>query len=312
MRLNPRMQRVLSLRFGLEGNTADARGSGGGARHHARARPPARVACAPRVAGSRARPRALPPLLAGTTGDVDRRFVDCHSHVVPSGDDGASTIQDGLALCRSAADHGTAVLFATPHVWPYFTLSAEREASIRAAFDRMRPYGHARAAARLRADARSCAARRGPAPLRARGNRLRADGSAVLGPAGRAVRARGACRSSGSATGDRASGAHGGRASGSEGRRGPRRPRLGAPGERHVAARSPRPGAGGVGWSLLEDGLGKIVASDGHRATRPARLDEAYAQAEQRLGERALSLFDGSVLGVRPARTASRAASTGA
>ena len=62
---------------------------------------------------------------------MDRRFVDCHSHVVPSGDDGAATIQDGLALCQSAAQHGTAVLFATPHVWPYFTLSEERELEIR-------------------------------------------------------------------------------------------------------------------------------------------------------------------------------------
>ena len=45
--------------------------------------------------------------------------------------------------CRSAeAPRSTArrSLFATPHVWPYFTLSAEREAAIRAAFDRMRPY----------------------------------------------------------------------------------------------------------------------------------------------------------------------------
>ena len=52
-----------------------------------------------------------------------------------------------------------------------------------------------------------------------------------------------------------------------------------------------------LGWTLLESGLGKIVASDGHRVTRPPHLDEAYAQAEQLLGERALSLFDGSVLG---------------
>ena len=58
---------------------------------------------------------------------MDRRFVDCHSHVVPSGDDGAATIQDGLALCASAAQHGTAVLFATPE--------ADQEAdSIRALF----------------------------------------------------------------------------------------------------------------------------------------------------------------------------------
>ena len=67
-----------------------------------------------------------------------------------------------------------------------------------------------------------------------------------------------------------------------------------------------------LSWSLLVRGLGGLVASDGHRTTRPAHLDEAYVLAEQRLGERGLSLFDGSALGVMPSRTASRAASTGA
>ena len=67
-----------------------------------------------------------------------------------------------------------------------------------------------------------------------------------------------------------------------------------------------------LAWSLLERGLGKLVASDGHRTTRPAHLDEAHALAHQRLGDRALALFDGSALGVTPLRTASRAASTGA
>ena len=67
-----------------------------------------------------------------------------------------------------------------------------------------------------------------------------------------------------------------------------------------------------LGWSLLEHGFGKLVASDGHRTTRPAQLDEAYELAAKRLGERALSLFDGSALGVTPSRTASREASTGA
>ena len=73
-------------------------------------------------------------------------FVDCHSHVVPSGDDGAATIDDGLALCLSAREHGTAVLFGTPHIWPYLTLTAEREQEIRATFEQMRP----RAALELR------------------------------------------------------------------------------------------------------------------------------------------------------------------
>jgi tyrosine-protein phosphatase YwqE len=69
-----------------------------------------------------------------------------------------------------------------------------------------------------------------------------------------------------------------------------------------------------LGWSLLERGLGRLVASDGHRTTRPAQLDGAYALAEQRFGERALEWFDGSALGVTatPSRPASRAASTGA
>jgi tyrosine-protein phosphatase YwqE len=67
-----------------------------------------------------------------------------------------------------------------------------------------------------------------------------------------------------------------------------------------------------LGWSLLDRGLGKLVASDGHRTTRPAHLDEAQAAAQKRLGDRALALFDGSALGVTPSRTASRAASTGA
>ena len=43
-------------------------------------------------------------------------------------------------MCKSAAQHGTAVLFATPHVWPYFTLSDEREVEIREAHERMRPH----------------------------------------------------------------------------------------------------------------------------------------------------------------------------
>ena len=50
-------------------------------------------------------------------------FWDVHSHVVPSGDDGAQSLDEGLALCRTAAERGTSVLFATPHVWPSLTLT---------------------------------------------------------------------------------------------------------------------------------------------------------------------------------------------
>ena len=60
-------------------------------------------------------------------------FWDVHSHVVPSGDDGAQSLDEGLALCRTAAEHGTGVLFATPHVWPSLTLTPERKERVREA-----------------------------------------------------------------------------------------------------------------------------------------------------------------------------------
>src|SRR5204862_3137354 len=67
-----------------------------------------------------------------------------------------------------------------------------------------------------------------------------------------------------------------------------------------------------LGWSLVEGGVAAVVASDGHRTTRPAHLDDAYRLARERIGGRASSLFDGSALGVTPSRTAARAASQGA
>jgi len=243
---------------------------------------------------------------------VVRRFVDCHSHVVPSGDDGAATIQDGLALCRSAAKHGTAVLFATPHVWPYFTLSDERENEIRTAYERMRP--HAGLELRLGFELTPAAAL-----LKEDPHRYLLEGTSCVlmevpfsGPTDLLF----ALAEHVEAAGLEPVIAHPERteavledpavadelagrgwmlqinATSLTGRHGPEPEEL--------------------GWSLLERGVGKLVASDGHRTTRPAQLDAAFALAEQRLGERALSLFDGSALGVTPSRTASRAASTGA
>ena len=66
-----------------------------------------------------------------------------------------------------------------------------------------------------------------------------------------------------------------------------------------------------LGWDLLDRGVATLVASDGHRSTRPAHLDEAYSLAVRRLGdERALPLFDGSELFATRTRTASRATLT--
>ncbi|MGE5435290.1 MAG: CpsB/CapC family capsule biosynthesis tyrosine phosphatase, partial [Candidatus Doudnabacteria bacterium] len=66
------------------------------------------------------------------------RFVDIHSHVVPSGDDGVQTIAEGLNLARDACEHGTALLYATPHVSPALPLTEEREHRIRKASAELR------------------------------------------------------------------------------------------------------------------------------------------------------------------------------
>jgi protein-tyrosine phosphatase len=241
-------------------------------------------------------------------------FVDCHSHVVPSGDDGAATIQDGVALCRSAAEHGTAILFATPHVWPYLTLTPEREQDVHAAFERIRP----RAGLELRLGYELTPA---PPLLDEDPRRYVLEGTDCVlmevpftGPADLVF----ALAEHIEAAGLRPVIAH------------PERTEavLDDPFvAQELAARGwtlqvnatsltgrhgPEPEE--LGWSLVEGGLARVVGSDGHRATRPAHLDEAYRLAHRRLGERAVSLFDGSALGVdlTQSRTASRAASRGA
>jgi len=70
------------------------------------------------------------------------RFVDVHSHVVPSGDDGAVSVEEGLELCRAAANAGTRVLFATPHMHEpldSFPWTPEREQRYEEAFATMQP-----------------------------------------------------------------------------------------------------------------------------------------------------------------------------
>ena len=53
-----------------------------------------------------------------------------------------------------------------------------------------------------------------------------------------------------------------------------------------------------LAWGLVDDGLVSLVGSDGHRGTRPATLDDAYAATVTRVGEtQARSLFDGSAIG---------------
>jgi protein-tyrosine phosphatase len=226
------------------------------------------------------------------------RFVDCHSHVVPSGDDGAPSIDEGLALCHSAAAHGTRVLFATPHVWPYLTLSKEREAEIRDAHARMRD----RAGLELRLGFELTPARplldEDPRRYVLEGTEHVLMEVPFTGPADVLFALAAHVESEGL------------------------RPVIAHPERTEVVLDDPAlaeelagrgwtlqvnatsllgrhgPESEELAWSLLERRLAGLVASDGHRSTRPAHLDEAYSLA-QRLGpEVALPLFDGTALGL--------------
>jgi protein-tyrosine phosphatase len=242
-------------------------------------------------------------------------FVDLHSHVVPSGDDGAQSMDEGAELCRAAARHGTRTLFATPHVHVEVhlppdeereALAAERveELRYRSGIDLRLGWELTPSAELLDEDPRRYALEgldvvlmevpftgsadllvalaehteaAGLTPLVAHPERTEA---VLERPSLAAELAERGWPLQVNATS-------------LFGRHGPERQAL--------------------GWQLLRDGLATVVASDGHRATRPACLDDAWQLARAELGSRARSLFDGSAVEVPTSRRpASRAASRGA
>jgi protein-tyrosine phosphatase len=233
-------------------------------------------------------------------------FVDVHSHVVPSGDDGAKTIEEGLDLCRGAAERGTTVLFATPHVWPMLPLGPAREEQIRAAHAEMAP-----AAARFGLDLQlGFELTPTPALLDEDPHRYRLGAlPAVL----MEVPFHGALSLS-ERLAEHIEGAG-------------LLPVIAHPERSEAVLDDPGLAASlhERGWllqvnatsivgyhgpeieasacRLLDDGLADLVASDGHRRARPPELDDAYRAVRARVGEAAVALFDGRALPlpVRPA-----------
>jgi protein-tyrosine phosphatase len=241
-------------------------------------------------------------------------FVDVHSHVVPSGDDGVQSVGEGRNLCIEAFRRGTAVLYATPHVWPHFTLDEERERQVREA--------HAEIAAHAGLELR-LGFELTPAPplLEEDLGRYVLEGTdAVLIEvpfAGGADLFFAVCEHAAS-DGLQVVVAH------------PERTEsvLDNP---SVAARAVEQGwvlqvnstsllgrhgpeIEALAWQFVDDGLVGLVGSDGHRAARPPFLEDAYRAVVTRMGEtRARSLFDGSAIGVASTRALpSRAAARGA
>jgi protein-tyrosine phosphatase len=227
-------------------------------------------------------------------------YWDVHSHVVPSGDDGVGSIEEGLELCAEAAQRGTAVLFATPHVGPVYPLTPERERGLRAAHAEMAP-----AALAFGLDLR-LGFELTPAQELLEddlGLYTLGDLPAVLmelpfrGPlelselVAEAIEAAGLTPVIG----------HPERAATVQ--EDPERAR--GYGERgwllQVNATSLTgrhgPGPERMGWWLVEEGLASLVGSDGHRRSRPPFLDDAYALVRDRAGTAtADELFGGAAL----------------
>lgn len=230
---------------------------------------------------------------------MEPRFVDIHSHVVPSGDDGVQTVSEGLALGQDAYRHGTRLLYATPHVSPALPLTSERERRIRRAFRELRdrlplelrlgfeltpmpslldddPWTYVleetehvlveipfTGSADLFLEVGEWIERAGLTPVVAHPERT----EAVLRDPGLADRLaeRGWLLQVNATS------------------------LLG----RHT------PEMEREGWRLVDDGIAALVASDGHRAARPMLLDGAHELVRARVGEaRALRLFDGTALGL--------------
>ena len=230
-------------------------------------------------------------------------FVDIHSHVVPSGDDGAQRIIEGRGLCREAARRGTAVLYATPHVWPHLVLTEERECEVRANF------------AELTSEELGLELRLGfeltPAPPLLEQDLRRyvlegTDAVLIEVPFTGGERLLVEICERMEEQGLQPVIAHPERTEAVLDR-----PSL----AREFAERGwllqvngssllGRHGAEieALAWDLVDDSIVALVGSDGHRGTRPAVLDEAFAAVVARVGEtQARSLFDGSAIGVAAA-----------
>ena len=235
-------------------------------------------------------------------------FVDVHSHVIPSGDDGARHVAQGLKLCRQAAEQGTRLLFGTPHAHiptsPY-PLTAKRIERARTSYEEMKSECAAFGLElrlgwelapngvlvgdivdyELEGTGAVLVEFPGPwfeytdplAALRRQIEEIRAAGlGVVLAHPERSIQIQ-------------------------------QQPELVLPfvGNGALICFNADSFVGGHGaasegcaWRLLELGVGDLMASDAHRPARPSKLREALDVVAGRIGrERALALVDGSALG---------------
>ena len=234
-------------------------------------------------------------------------FVDLHTHVVPSGDDGAATIEEGLELCRRMAAEGTEVVYATPHAHPpdaWYPITEERIARVRTNYAEMKPR-----CAELGLDLRLGWELSATGVLVGSLEEYVLEGTRAIllelpGPWFSFADEVAVTREQASAI--RAAGfevvlAHPERSPGVQ-----RRPEalLELVEEGALVCFNAdsflgwhQAGCEECAWRLLDLGVGDFVASDAHRPERPSRLREAVEAIAARCGrERALALAEGAAL----------------
>jgi protein-tyrosine phosphatase len=234
-------------------------------------------------------------------------FVDVHSHAVPSGDDGARTLEEAVQLCRIAFDTGTRLLFATPHAharWDHYPRTRDRERLFTESFPSVQA-----AAAQLGLELRrgwevfpTVLREADPREFVLEGTRavliefpghwlaLDDDSAITIEAADRIVDAR---LVPVVAHPERSIGL---RADFAVARALVERGCLLCP-NGDSALGDNGPAAQELLWRLLDEGLVALIASDGHRTRRPPRLDQAYEVLADRYGSESVdSLVDGSAL----------------
>jgi protein-tyrosine phosphatase len=233
-----------------------------------------------------------------------QRFVDIHSHMIPSGDDGVRSVDEGLELLREAAQRGTAVQYGTPHVTDGTPLTASRRRRVESACRELAGRA-ARFGVRLELGWEL-------SPLR---SLLDLDpGTLTLGPLAAcllelplphtrplSLALFEECARHIEAAGLTPIVAHPERCDIVQ-----QRPELlhelresgrllQVNGDSLLGKNGPAPHH--IAWHIIDGGLCDLVGSDGHRGTRPPYLDKAFAAVEGRIGaDAAEPLFDGSAL----------------
>jgi protein-tyrosine phosphatase len=231
-------------------------------------------------------------------------FVDAHSHMIPSGDDGVRSAGEGVGLVLAAGERGTAVIYGTPHAITRYPVTESRRRDVARALAEMRAGLAGRVDLRLGWEIapEEWFLAADPAELRMQGLAACLLELPLPHTHPRSLDLFVRCAEHVEAAGLTPIVAH------------PERCRLVVDDPAKVAgfrergwivqvnASSLLGEHGGAahesGWRMVAGGQCDLVASDSHRADRPPFLDVAFGAVARRIGAaRAVPMFTGAALG---------------